>query len=68
MRFTPVFVPTLEQREQLLARWPDFDEKKVKYSHTYDAFYYEETMEWLEPKCEDINCDFCMNRSDIPTP
>jgi hypothetical protein len=39
--------------------------KKV-YSEQYDAFYDEDTNEWLEPVCGDINCDYCGNRPPWP--
>jgi hypothetical protein len=39
--------------------------KKV-YSEQYDAFYDEDTNEWLEPVCEDPNCVYCMNRPERP--
>ncbi len=38
--------------------------KKV-YSEQYDAFYDEDTNEWLEPVCGDINCDYCGNRPPL---
>ena len=39
--------------------------KKV-YSEQYDAYYDEETNEWIEDKCDDANCEFCMNRPERP--
>jgi hypothetical protein len=37
-----------------------------KYSDEYDAFYNEETNEWLEPKCDDPTCPICVDRPERP--
>jgi len=39
--------------------------KKI-YSEEYDAYYDEDTNEWLEEVCDDTNCEFCMNRPEKP--
>ena len=39
---------------------------KMVYSEEYDAYYDEETNEWLEPVCGDINCEYCGNRPAKP--
>ena len=38
---------------------PDF-----AYSAEYDAYYYIDTGEWLDPKCSDISCRFCNVRPE----
>jgi hypothetical protein len=38
-----------------------------QYSEEYDAFYDDETNEWLEPKCsQPEECDFCSKRPERP--
>jgi hypothetical protein len=39
---------------------------KYVYSEQYDAYYDEETNEWIEDKCDEPNCEFCMNRPETP--
>lgn len=36
------------------------------YSEKYDAFYDDETNEWLEAKCLAPTCSFCANRPEKP--
>ena len=38
-----------------------------QYSEKYDAYYDEETGEWLEKKCSDPACEYCANRPDKAT-
>ncbi len=38
----------------------------VRLTEEYDAYYDEDTNEWLESKCDDPNCEFCMNRPERP--
>lgn len=40
--------------------------KPIAYSEEYDTYYNEETNEWIEDKCDDPNCEFCINRPDKP--
>lgn len=35
-----------------------------QYSEKFDAYYDDETGEWLESKCDDPNCEYCANRPD----
>lgn len=37
-----------------------------KYSEEYDAFYNEETNEWLESTCDDPECEYCRTRPERP--
>ena len=37
-----------------------------QYSEKYDAYYDDETNEWLESKCDDPTCEFCVNRPARP--
>jgi hypothetical protein len=39
----------------------------MEYSKQYDAYYNPTTNEWTESKCDDPNCEYCMNRPDKPT-
>jgi hypothetical protein len=39
---------------------------KKLYSIEHDAIYDEETNEWLDDKCDDPNCVYCMNRPEKP--
>lgn len=34
------------------------------YSEQYDAYYDGLTGEWLEDKCDDPNCDYCVGRPE----
>lgn len=43
------------------------DTKPLAYSEEYDTYYNEETNEWVEDKCDDPNCEFCVNRPDKPS-
>lgn len=31
----------------------------IAYSAEYDAYYYIDTGEWVEPRCGDVACHFC---------
>ena len=37
-----------------------------KYSEQYDAYYDEQTNEWLEDICDDPECDLCVGRTPTP--
>ena len=37
-----------------------------KYSEEYDAYYDEDTNEWLESTCDDPDCEFCTKRPERP--
>ena len=37
-----------------------------KYSEQYDAYYDEQTNEWLEDICEDPECEYCVGRHGRP--
>jgi hypothetical protein len=37
-----------------------------QYSEQYDAYYDDETNEWLEDKCDDPECEYCPNRPEKP--
>lgn len=37
-----------------------------KYSEEWDAFYNEETNEWLESTCDDPTCHYCTDRPERP--
>jgi hypothetical protein len=39
---------------------------KYFYSEEYDAYYDKETNVWLDDKCDDPNCEFCMSRPERP--
>ena len=36
--------------------------KERGYSEKYDAYYNKKTMEWLEERCTDPECEFCAYR------
>jgi hypothetical protein len=38
-----------------------------QYSNKYDAYYCELCNIWLEEKCEDEGCDFCVERPEKPS-
>ena len=38
----------------------------IEYSEEYDAYYYVETNEWIEPRCSDPSCHYCINRPSKP--
>lgn len=35
-----------------------------QYSEEFDAYYDDETGEWLESKCDDPTCEYCVNRPE----
>ena len=35
-----------------------------QYSEKFDAYYDDETGEWLETKCDDPTCEYCVDRPD----
>jgi hypothetical protein len=37
-----------------------------KYSEEYDAFYNVETNQWIDSKCDDPTCHYCMSRPERP--
>ncbi len=37
-----------------------------KYSEKFDAYYDEQTNEWLEDTCDDPECDLCIGRTPAP--
>ena len=39
---------------------------KEVYSEQYDAYYDEDTNQWLEPTCSDPTCEYCVNRPQQP--
>lgn len=39
---------------------------KEVYSEKYDAYYDEDTNEWLESTCDDPNCEYCSIRPKKP--
>ena len=44
------------------------EEKEYQYSEKYDAYYDAETNQWIDSKCSDPNCEFCVNRPERPLP
>jgi len=36
------------------------------YSEEYDCYFCEPCNTWSEPKCDDINCEYCINRPVFP--
>ena len=36
----------------------------IAYSAEYDAYYYIDTGEWVEPRCGDMACNFCNGRPE----
>jgi len=40
-------------------------DRKIRYSKKYDAYYYVDTGEWVEPRCCDPRCGFCANRPEV---
>jgi hypothetical protein len=39
---------------------------REEYSEEWDAFYNVERNEWLESKCDDPTCEYCINRPERP--
>ena len=37
------------------------------YNEKYDSFFDPEEDKWLEPKCNDPNCEFCKDRPTKPS-
>jgi hypothetical protein len=44
----------------------EIDEKDIAYSKEYDAYYNQATNEWIDPKCNDRNCEYCTKRPERP--
>jgi hypothetical protein len=38
-----------------------------QYSEKFDAYYDDETDEWLESKCDDPTCEYCVGRPEKPS-
>jgi hypothetical protein len=38
----------------------------IQYSEEFDAYYEDETNEWIDPKCSDPTCYYCTNRPMKP--
>lgn len=38
----------------------------ASHSEEYDAYYCETCNKWLEDKCDDPTCEFCINRPVTP--
>lgn len=47
--------------------WCSKCNSEIQYSNKYDAYYCELCNEWLEPKCEDPECEFCNTRPNKPS-
>lgn len=41
--------------------------RDTSYSSKWDAFYYDDTKEWTEPRCSDPQCEFCKDRPNTYT-
>jgi len=39
---------------------------KKSYSQEYDTYYCEVCNKWLEEKCSDITCEYCISRPPTP--
>ena len=42
------------------------DDEDIKYSEEYDAYYNQATNEWIDTKCDDPNCEYCITRPAQP--
>jgi hypothetical protein len=42
------------------------DKKDIAYSEQYDAYYNPVTNEWVDSKCNDPTCEYCLNRPATP--
>jgi len=40
--------------------------KDIVYSEKYDTYYNAKTNEWVEEKCDDPTCEYCINRPHTP--
>ena len=38
----------------------------IQYNEEFDAYYDDETNEWIEDKCDDPTCEYCTTRPDRP--
>ena len=38
----------------------------IVYSEEYDTYYNAKTNEWVEDKCDDPTCEYCINRPAKP--
>lgn len=53
---------------RIIAKYHDYHDVEVNehrrtgYSEKHDAYYYEDTGDWVEPKCSDLTCEFCNDR------
>ena len=39
-----------------------------RYNERFDAYYETDTNQWLEDKCDDLDCDYCSGRPDHSPP
>lgn len=42
-------------------------ELDIKYSGIHDAYYCETCDIWLEQKCKDDDCEYCVDRPEKPS-
>lgn len=42
-------------------------ESEIQYSEKYDTYFCELCNTWLESKCDDPECDYCVNRPAKPS-
>ena len=40
------------------------NDENIAYSEEYDAYYYVDTGEWIDPRCGDMDCPFCNGRPE----
>ena len=38
--------------------------RPIAYSRKYDAYYYSDTGDWIEGRCDDRKCIYCTNRPE----
>ena len=38
----------------------------IQYNEQFDAYYDDESNEWIDSKCDEPECEYCANRPDTP--
>lgn len=69
----PLVTPWQDDRWPRYPNWYTYSDttttvKPYPYSEKYDAYYNEETNQWLESRCDDPTCEFCVDRPTRPLP
>ena len=61
-----VFTHTIINSSGKTSKICDACSKPLYYSHKYDAMYCPNCNVWTEEKCDEPNCEYCIDRPEKP--